>query len=94
MLRAFGIEVPWSSARAAKADGMAVSSLYEMSRMFDLVNVLVEKISRNPRIVQVPLSVLGVETDSALSCADTSTADPTELLLLSAANSFLSCSIS
>jgi hypothetical protein len=58
------------------------------------VNVLVEKRSRDPIVVQVPLSVLGVDTDSVLSCAATSTTDPTELLLLNAANSFLSCSIS
>jgi hypothetical protein len=47
-----------------------------------------------PRIFQVPLSVLGVETGSDLSCAAISAADPTELLLRSAASSFLNCSIS
>jgi hypothetical protein len=42
----------------------------------------------------LPLSVLGVDTGSDLSCAATSAAEPTELLLFKAASSFLNCSIS
>lgn len=50
--------------------------------------------SKVPHTFQVLLSVLGVDTGSDLSCAVASIADPTELLLLNAASSFLNCSIS
>jgi hypothetical protein len=54
----------------------------------------VGQISKSPLFFQVPFSVLGVDTDSVFNCGAASVPDPSELLLFSAASSFLSCSIS
>jgi hypothetical protein len=67
MPRAFGIEVPWRSARAAKVCGVAVLSSYEIACVLTQVNVRTRRGPEDPVVLQVPLSVLGVDTGSDLS---------------------------